>query len=65
MRRVAFSEEYLPGEWVQVYADGDIGADLLDAMEAFIVRHRKRIAVRRLADAAAPWFDPQHPINQQ
>jgi hypothetical protein len=26
---------------------------------------RVETAVRRLADAAAPWFDPQHPINQQ
>ena len=44
--RVVFSEEGAPGESLQVIAQGEVSDGLLEALEDFVKRQRKRLSSR-------------------
>jgi hypothetical protein len=49
--RVAFTEEGLPGQYLKLIASGDIDETLLEALQDFVKRQRKRLG---LPEAAVP-----------
>ena len=50
--RVAFTEEGQPGQYLKLIASGDVDDTMLEALEDFVKRQRKRLALATKAEAA-------------
>ena len=44
--RIAFTEEGSPGQYLKLIASGDVDDTLLEALEDFVKRQRKRLAAK-------------------
>lgn len=47
--RVVFTEEGLPNQYLKLIASGEIDSVLLEALEDFVKRHKKRLAIANSA----------------
>jgi hypothetical protein len=49
--RVAFTEEGQPGQYLKLIASGDVDDSMLEALEDFVKRQRKRLAAAPKSDS--------------
>ena len=61
--RVVFWEQGRESE-LRVFASGEIEGSLLDGLQGYLDRQRRRLRNTDYTEAMTPWFDPCHPINQ-